>query len=100
MQCHTFLLMLVNVSYLEIPVKPTVNNNDDAVYILKNKCLKKDAKEHGQNIDNELEGIWRRLKDRFGRPELAARAFLSDLKQIKQISEGDRTKFINFADTV
>ena len=81
-------------------VKPAVRNNDNAVYILKKECLKKDAKEHVQNIDDDLEEIWRRLEDRFGRPELAARAFLSDLKQITPVSEGDTTKFIRLADTV
>ena len=67
---------------------------------MKNECLKKDAKEHVQNIDDDLEEIWRRLEDRFGRPELAARAFLSDLKQITPVSEGDTTKFIKLVDTV
>ena len=85
--------------YLKI-VKPAVKSNDDAVYILKNECLRKEAKEHVQNIDDDLEEIWRRLEDRFGRPELAARAFLSDLKQITPVSEGDTTKFIRLTDTV
>ena len=85
--------------YMKI-VKPAVRSNDDAVYILKNECLKKDAKEHVQNIDDDLEEIWRRLEDRFGRPELAARAFLSDMKQITPVAEGDTTKFIKLVDTV
>ena len=51
-------------------------------------------------LKNDLEEIWQRLEDRFGRPELAARAFLSDLRQIKQVSEGDTDKFIKLADTV
>ena len=81
-------------------VKPAMKSRDEQIYILKNECLKKEAEEHVRNVDEDLEEIWKRLEDRFGRPELAARAFLTDLRQIKQVSEGDSTKFIKLADTV
>lgn len=81
-------------------VKPHVKNEDDEIYVLKTECLKKEAEEHVRNVDDSLKEIWKRLEDRFGRPELASRAFLSDLRQITQVAEGDNTKFIKLVDMV
>ena len=81
-------------------VKPHVKNEDDEIYVLKTECLKKEAEEHVRNVDDSLQEIWKRLEDRFGRPELASRAFLSDLRQITQVAEGDNMKFIKLVDVV
>ena len=81
-------------------VKPALKNDDDAIFVLKNECLEKNAKEHVRNIDDDLDEIWRRLDDRFGRPEITTRAILADLKQLSQVPEGDSFKFIKLADTV
>ena len=81
-----------------------MRTNNEAIYVLKNECLKKDAKEHVIYVEGDLEEIWRRFGDSFGRSELAARAFLlisftSDLRQITLVAEGDTAKFIRL-DTV
>ena len=41
------------------------------------------SKKHVQNIVSDLKELWRRLEYRFNRPELAARAFLSEFYQIR-----------------
>ena len=62
-------------------VKPSVKDDDEAIYVLKS-CLSKEALAHVKNVDDNLDEMWKRLEDRYGRTSLITRAILADIKQL------------------
>ena len=80
-------------------VMPSIKRKAEAVYVLKS-CLDKEALELVKNIDDNIENVWSRLEDRYGRVSLITRAILFDIKQLSPIQEGEGSKFVELVNIV
>ena len=68
-------------------------------YILKS-CVLNDALKIITNVDDNIDEMWRRLDEKYGRISKRTDAIMFDMKQLKTIQEGDDRKFIEFVDLV
>ena len=78
---------------------PATNSKDSAAYILKS-CLEKQPLDIVKNVDDDLEEMWVRLDERYGRSSKIVDAIMFEIKQLKPVSEGDGRKFVDLVDTV
>ena len=80
-------------------VMPMATSKDSAAYILKS-CLDKQAFEIIKNVDDDLNEMWTRLDERYGRSSKIVDAIMLDIKQLKPVLDGDGSKFVDLVDTI
>ena len=80
-------------------VMPLIKTDDSAAYVLKS-CLEKDPLDAVKNVDNNLTEMWNRLDERYGRSSKIVDAVMYEIKQLKAVSDGDGSKFIQLVDTI
>ena len=80
-------------------VMPLVTTNDSAAYILKS-CLDKQPLETIKNVDDDLDEMWMRLDDKYGRSSKIVDAIMYDIKLLKPVTENNATRFVEFVNTI
>ena len=80
-------------------VRPNAESDDAAAYILKS-CLGKEALDTVKNVDDDLDTMWERLDDRYGRSSKIVDAVMHEIKQLKAVPDGDGSKFIHIVNTI
>jgi len=80
-------------------VMPLIKTDDSAAYILKS-CLEKEPLDAVKNIDDNLAEMWKRLDERYGRSSKIVDAIMYEIKQLKAVSDGDGSKFIQLVDVI
>lgn len=72
---------------------------DDVAYALKS-CLSEDAAKLVESVDNDINKMWERLDETYGRPSLLIDVIMNDLKRMMKINEGDDKALIQLVDIV
>ena len=80
-------------------VAPFTKSEDATAYLLKS-CLEKEALSVVKNVDDDLNQMWERMDDRYGRSSKLVDAIMNEIKQLKTVPNGDSGKFIELVDTV
>ena len=80
-------------------VIPYIKNPDTVAYVLKS-CLSNAALEIVKNVDDDIDDMWKRLDEKYGRISKLTDAIMLELKQLRVLQEGDGQKFINFVDKI
>ena len=80
-------------------VMPLVTSSDSAAYILKS-CLDKQPLETVKNVDDDLDEMWRRLDEKYGRSSKIVDAIMYDIKLLKPVMDNNATRFIEFVNTI
>ena len=76
-----------------------IKDTESASYILKS-CLDDSVVEVVRNVDEDLDQMWRRLDDKFGRPSKLADIVIYDIKKLRKVEDGDNKRFIELVDVV
>ena len=63
-------------------------------------CLKEEALELIKNVDDDIDLIWERLNDRYGKASKLVDVIMHDIKSLKPVSDGEDTKFLKLVDCV
>ena len=80
-------------------VMPDMKNDEMAAYVLKS-CLIEPVDRIVRNVDDDLNLMWDRLDEKFGRPSKLAEVIMQDIKNIKKIQEGDHQAFVETVDLI
>ena len=80
-------------------VMPSLESSDRAAYILRT-CLLGEALHVVRNVDNDLNQMWTRLNDRFGRASKLADAIMNDIKIMKPVADYDERGFVKLVNLV
>ena len=83
------------ISDVEKFILPKIEHMESGSYILRS-CLSGPALEAVRSIDDNLEQMIERLKDKFGEPSKLADVIMNDIKQVRAVSEGDDKAFVKF----
>ena len=77
-----------------VPAHPDVTQR---AYVLKDSCLKDAAKKYVENID-DLEEIWKRLKEKYGDKLELVEIVITELEASPTMKASDDQKFVSFVD--
>ena len=80
-------------------VRPQLKSDSSAAYVLRS-CLKGLALDVVNSIDDDLNEMWARLDDRFGKPSKLTDAIMNEIKRFRQLSDGDLKRFTEFVNMV
>ena len=80
-------------------VSPSIKTGSDA-YIMKEMCLKDEALDLIKNVDDDIDAIWERLDDRYGKASKLTDVIMYDIKKLKPVSDGEDKKFLEFVDCI
>ena len=80
-------------------VSPSIKAGSDA-YIMKEMCLKEQALDLIKNVDDDIDAIWERLDDRYGKPSKLTDVIMYDIKKLKPVADGEDKKFLEFVDCI
>ena len=80
-------------------VLPEMRDAQAAAYVLKT-CLTGPPAETVRNVDDDIEEMWHRLDDRYGRPTKLADVIIFELKNTKPIYENDAKRLSELVDMV
>ena len=69
------------------------------MYVLKS-CLCEKALDVVKNIDDKVDGMWKRLDVRFGQPSMLVDVIMNEIKTIKILNDNDMKAFIKFVDVI
>ena len=72
-------------------ILPTLTNSDSAAYILRT-CLEGVALDAILNVDDDINAMWSRLDEKFGKPSKLVDLIMYDFKGMKVISDGNDKK--------
>ena len=72
---------------------------ESAAYILKS-CLSGEPLEVVKNVDDDLDEMWSRLEDRFGRISKITDAIMFDIKKMKPVNDGDEKRFSEMVNAI
>ena len=74
-------------------VMPNIRGECAAAYNLRS-CLSDEPLEIVRNVDDDIEEMWNRLDERYGRLSKLTDAIMVDIKQLIVVPEGDNKRFI------
>ena len=80
-------------------VMPEVKDDDSAAYALKS-CLDRSVADVVRNVDSDLNEMWTRLDDKFGRASKLVDVVINDIKKVRSVEDGDSKRFIELVDIV
>lgn len=80
-------------------VQPQIHNQEAAAYTLKS-CLTEIPYDLVKNVDDDLDEVWKRLDDRYGRTSKLTESIMYDIRRIKPIKEEDEKRFVEFKDLI
>ena len=80
-------------------VMPSIKTNQHACYVLRS-CLGDEPKFLISNVDDDLDLMWERLNERFGKSSKLADTDIKEIKAIKQIPEDNECKFLHLVDAI
>ena len=80
-------------------VLPQISNKDSAAYTLKS-CLGGIPYDLIRNVDDNLDQMWERLDEKYGRTSKLTETIMFDIKNIEAMKEGEEKKFVEFVDIV
>ena len=80
-------------------VLPRLKKPETAAYVLKS-CLSKCPFDIIRNVDDNLDEMWKRLNEKYGKASKLTDVVMFDIKQLKVIRKGDNKRFIELVDTV
>ena len=80
-------------------VVPKIKSKDSTAYVLRS-CLTKIAIEIVKNVDDDLDEMWKRFDEKYGKLSKLADVVMYDFKKLHAIREGDDKWFIDFVDIV
>ena len=80
-------------------VLPEIPNKNKAAYALKS-CLNPVALEKVKNIDDDIDDMWLRLDEIYGRASKMIDVVMYDIKKLRPIKEGEDKLFIELVDIV
>ncbi len=78
-------------------VKPFYADSSQLAYVMKEQCLKGDAKTLVRNIE-EIDSIWKRLKEKYGEKMDLVDVVIKGLEKIPSLKHSDDAKFISMVD--
>ena len=82
--------------FLKQPV-PQMKSKDSTAYVLRS-CLTKMPLDIVKNMDDDLDEMWKRLDEKYGKPSKLADVVMYDIKKLCAIREGDDKRFIDLVD--
>ena len=68
-------------------------------YVLRS-CLTKVPLDIVKNVDDDLDEMWKRLDEKYGKPSKLADVVMYNIKKLRATREGDNKKFIDLVDIV
>ena len=74
-------------------------NESAAAYALKS-CLSKTPLGVIRNVDDDLEEMWMRLDDKYGKASKLIDAIMNDIKRLRTVREGDDKHFVELVEVV
>ena len=80
-------------------VVPEMESKDSMAYVLRS-CLTKIPLDIVKNVDDDLDEMWKRLDEKYGKPSKLADVVMYDIKKLSAIREGDDKRFIDLVDIV
>ena len=80
-------------------VVPEMKSKDSMAYVLRS-CLTKIPLDIVKNLDNDLDEMWKRLYEKYGKPSKLADVVMYDIKKLRVTREGDDKRFIDLIDIV
>lgn len=83
----------------EKQVMPWIKKEQNGAYALR-QCLKEEPLKLVKNVDDDMAKMWERLDDRYGRSSKLIDAVMSDIKQLKAVTDGEGHRFVDFVDTI
>ena len=79
-------------------VVPSISPTQQS-YVLKS-CLTGPPLDIVKNVDHSIVEMWKRLDDKYGEPSKIIDVVMYEIKKIKQVKEGDTSKFIQMVEIV
>ena len=76
-----------------------IRKQETAAYTLKS-CLTDILYELVKNVDDDLEELWKRLNDRYGRTSKLKESIMYDIKRTNPIKECEEKKLVEFVDFI
>ena len=80
-------------------VQPQIHNQEAAAYTLKS-CQTEIPYDLVKNVDDDLDEMWKRLDDRYGRTSKLTESIMYDIQRIKPIKEEDEKRFVELEDLI
>ena len=80
-------------------VVPEMKSKDSTAYVLRS-CLTKVPPDIVKNVDDDLDEMWKRLDEKYGKPSKLADVVMYDIKKLRPIRQGDNKRFIDLVDVV
>eukprot|EP00794_Sanderia_malayensis_P021205 gene21205-23287_t len=80
-------------------VVPEMKSKDSMAYALRS-CLTKLPLNIVKNVDDDLDEMWKRLDEKYGRTSKLADVVMFDIKRLRVVKEGDDRRFIELVETV
>ena len=80
-------------------VAPEINCTESIAYVLRS-CLTGEALNVVSNVDDDINAIWTRLDEKFGKPTKLVDLIMQDIKALKKITDGQDAKFIELVNIV
>ena len=81
-------------------VMPLMKGNSDAAVYALRSCLKDEPSDLVRNVSNDIEEMWKRLDERYGRLSKLTDAIMYDIKQLKAVPDSDNKRFIDLVNTI
>ena len=81
-------------------VMPQINSTDSAAYTLKSCLSSERDKGLVQNVDDDIDQMWKCLDEKYGDPSKLIDMVLNDVRKIKFINAGEDKKFIDLVDII
>ena len=80
-------------------VMPSLKSKESSAYVLKS-CLSAEPLSVVKNVDEDIDDMWERLDDKYGRISKLIDAIIFDIEQLRSVPDGDNKKFMEFVDTI
>ena len=78
---------------------PRLSSKDSAAYVLKS-CKQGPTVDVIVNVDDDIDQMWMRLDEKYGRPSKLIDIIMCDIKNLKGVPEGDDEKFISLVNLI
>ena len=80
-------------------VVPEIKSKDSTAYVLRS-CSTKIPPDIVKNVDDDLDEMWKRLDEKYGKPSKLADVVMYDINKLRAVREGDDKRFIDLVDIV
>ena len=83
----------------KMQVVPSVKDSASQSYVLKS-CLSGDPLDIVKSVNDDINEMWTRLDDRYGKSRKLADAIMSDIKRLTAVTEGDDKRMVELVNVI